>query len=144
MIDVLRAMLSDVRLLVNHPPDPRPALVVETVERVNPETIARLQHELYRLGCPNGLLFDESSCVVLRDTYSSMRPDSLVADSRVKTLDVLARVANGRSLDRRVLDWVRSMAASWNDALPSEPDVAAPFITDIVTAVSGSSIHQVA
>jgi hypothetical protein len=48
------------------------------------------------------------------------------------------------TLDERVSDWLRSMAASWSDALPPERDVTGPFIMDVVPAVSGSSIRQVA
>jgi len=36
------------------------------------------------------------------------------------------------------------MATSWNTTLPVDGDVAAPFITDIVPAVSGSHIREVA
>lgn len=132
------------RFLVTHPPDPRPALVAETVGRVDDAAIARLKDTLHRLGCPNGLVFDEDVCVILRDTYASMEASSLVEDGRVPTVGVLARVAKGRTLEQRVHDWLRSMAASWNDALPSEQNVAAPFIADVVPAVSGSSIRQVA
>jgi hypothetical protein len=133
-----------VRFLVTHPPDPRPALVVETTPRVDSEAIASLKETLQRLGCPNGLLFDEDVCAILRDTYASLGVDSLAEDGSVATDRLLARVANGRALEQRVFDWLRSMAASWNDALPAEQDVAAPFIMDIVPAVSGSSILQVA
>ena len=132
------------RFLVTHPPDPRPAVVVETVSRVDPAAIANLKEALLRLGCPNGLVFDADVCVILRDTYSSLEVESLAEDGRVATDRVLARVANGRTLDQRVSDWLRSMASSWSNALPAEQDVAAPFLTDIVPAVSGSSIRQVA
>jgi hypothetical protein len=130
--------------LVTHPPDPRPALVAETVARVDERAIADLKMALHRLGCPNGLVFDENVCVILRDTYDSMEASSLAEDGRVATDRVLARVANGRALEQRVFDWLRSMAASWNDALPMDQEAAAPFIADIVPAVSGSSIRQVA
>jgi hypothetical protein len=97
------------------------------------------------VGCPNGLLFDADECVILRDTYSSLDVDSLEEDGRVATDRLLARVPSpGRSLDERVLEWLRSMAASWDTALPLDGDVAAPFITDIVPAVSGSRIREVA
>jgi hypothetical protein len=132
------------RFLVTHPPDPRPALVVETVSLVDEETLASFKELLLRLGCPNGLVFDQNDCVIVRDTYATLDVASLEEDARVATDRLLARVANGRGLEQRVLDWLRSMAASWNEALPIEQDVAAPFITDIVPAVSGSSIRQVA
>jgi hypothetical protein len=134
-----------VLLLVNHPPDPRPALVVETTARIDAGVIDRLKQRMLGLGCPNGLLFDPDECLILRDTYSSLEVDSLEEDGRVATDRLLARVrAPGRTIDQRVLDWLQSMAASWNTALPLDGDVAAPFITDIVPAVSGSYIREVA
>lgn len=130
---------------VNHPPDPRPALVVETTTRIDAEVIDRLKQRMLGLGCPNGLLFDAAECVLLHDTYSSLDVDSLQEDGRVPTHRVLARVpASSRTLDQRVLNWLQSMAASWNTALPLDGDIAAPFITDIVPAVSGSNIREVA
>lgn len=131
--------------LVTHPPDPRPALVVETTTRIDAGVLDRLKQRMLGLGCSNGLLFDADECVIVRDTYSSLDVDSLEVDGRVPTARLLARVrAPGRTLDQRVLDWLQSMSASWNTALPIDGDVAAPFITDIVPAVSGSYIREVA
>jgi hypothetical protein len=131
--------------LVTHPPDSRPALVVETTARIDDATIAQLKERMVGLGCPNGLLFDANECVIIRDTYTSLEPASLEEDGRVATDPLLTRVpAAQRSLDQRVLDWLRSMAAGWNSALPMDGAIAAPFITDIVPAVSGSHVRQVA
>ncbi|WP_104981635.1 hypothetical protein [Sorangium cellulosum] len=131
--------------LVTHPPDPRPALVVETTGRIDADAIDRLKQRMFGFGCSNGLLFDAVECVILRDTYSSLGIDSLEEDGRVPTERLLALVhGTGRTIDQRVLDWLQSMAASWNTALPLDSDVAAPFITDIVPAVSGSYIREVA
>ncbi|AUX22370.1 uncharacterized protein SOCEGT47_028710 [Sorangium cellulosum] len=71
--------------------------------------------------------------------------DSLEEEERVASDRLLARVRGpGRTMDQRVLDWLQSMAASWSAALPLDGDIAAPFITDIVPAVSGSHIREVA
>jgi hypothetical protein len=131
--------------LVTHPPDPRPALVVETTAQIDAAAIDQLKQRMLGWGCPNGLLFDANECVIIRDTYTSLEPASLEEDGRVATDRLLARIpAVQRSIDQRVLDWLRSMAAGWNSALPLDGDVAAPFITDIVPAVSGSHVRQVA
>jgi hypothetical protein len=134
-----------VLFLITHPPDPRPALVVETTARIDADAIDRLKQRMLGFGCPNGLLFDEDECLILHDTYSSLDVDSLEEEGRVPLDRLLARVRGpGRTIDQRVLDWLQSMAASWNTALPLDGDVAAPFITDIVPAVSGSHIREVA
>jgi hypothetical protein len=134
-----------VLFFVTHPPDPRPALVVETTTLIDADVIEGLKARMLGLGCSNGLLFDANECLILHDEYSSLDVDSLQEDGRVPTSRVLARVhAPGQALDQRVLTWLQSMAASWDTALPQDGDVAAPFITDIVPAVSGSSIREVA
>lgn len=139
------AIFRIVLVFVTHPPDPRPALVVETLEHIDTLAVERLKQRMFGLGCPNGLLFDADDCVIVRDTYTSLGADSLKEDGRVPTRQLLSLVrAPGRTLEERVLDWLRSMASSWNSALPLDGDVAAPFITDIVPAVSGSSIREVA
>lgn len=131
--------------LVTHPPDPRPTLVAETTARIDAEAIDRLKQRMLGFGCPNGLLFDEEECLIVRDTYRSLDIDSIEEEGRIPNARLLARVRGpGRTIDQRVLDWLQSMAASWNTALPLDNDIAAPFITDIVPAVSGSHIREVA
>jgi hypothetical protein len=129
--------------VVSHPPDPRPALIVETMNVVDEMAIDLVKKLMIRRQCPNALLFDDRDCVLLRDTYSNSSASS-IEEERLDTASVLARVATRAGLDGRVFDWLRSMAASWSDALPTEPAVAGPFIADIVPAVSGSTIRQVA
>jgi len=45
------------------------------------------------------------------------------------------------SLDERVGRWLEMLSTRWDSALPLESKVAAPFITDIVPAASGSTLH---
>jgi hypothetical protein len=137
--------LWSVLFLVTHPSDPRPALVVETIARIDAAAVDSLKQRMLGLGCPNGLLFDANECVILRDSYSSLDVDSLVEEGRVLTDRLLAKVpAAGHLMDRRVFDWLRSMATRWDTALPVDGDVAVPFITDIVPALSGSNVREVA
>ncbi len=96
------------------------------------------------MGCPNGLLFDNQTCVILRDGYTSLDVGSFIKDGEVSTHDLLARVATNRPFDLRVLDWLQSMASSWNTALPTEGKFTELFTTDIVPAISGSLVHEVA
>lgn len=131
--------------VATHPPDPRPALVVETTTRIDEPAIDRLKQRMLGFGCPNGLLFDPNECLILRDTYSSLDADSLAEDGRIATDRLLVRVpGRGGSLEQRVLNWLQSMAASWNTALPLDGETAAPFITDVVPALSGSHLREVA
>ncbi len=125
-----------------HPAETRPSLVVDTCLAIDEGVIERLRLDLHGLGCPNGLLFDAERCVILRDTYASMSPDSIVVEpEHPGTPAVLARVAPG-PLDERVASWLEMLSSQWDSALPIEPSIAAPFIADIVPAASGSMLHS--
>jgi hypothetical protein len=122
----------------------RPAVVVETHPVVNEAAIEQLRSDLHGLRCPSGILFDESWCVILRDTFEQMDESSIIEDGRLPTQEVLDRVvAKGRSLDERVERWLDVLSANWDEALPREPELAKHFIPDIVPAASGSMVWAV-
>src|SRR4051794_31440594 len=131
--------------LLTPPNGSRPSLVVETCDHVDDTVLAALRTALYGLGCPNGLLFDEHRCVILRDTFSSLDESSIAVDADLHTDEVLGRLGPGadRSLDARVEQWLGMLSADWAGALPEAPELATPFIADIVPAASGSMIHPV-
>lgn len=123
----------------------RPTLVVETREVVDDTAIAELSADLYGLSCPNGILFDEERCVILRDTFASMDESSVKVDGELATKDVLGRLATDgmrtRSLGERVKQWLDILSTNWDQALPLEPTVVEQFLTDIVPAASGSDVR---
>lgn len=120
----------------------RPSLVVDTVAAVDGAAAARLRDALYGLGCSTGILFDAQSCVILRDTFRSMEPSSIVESARVATREVL-RDGDGSEalLDARVERWLHALSTDWDHALPLEPGLAAPFLEDIVPVASGSVVR---
>lgn len=137
--NVLRS--TEMRFLLTHPWETRPSLVVDTCPAIDTDAISRLRTVLHGLGCPNGLLFDDEQCIILRDSYSSMEPDSIVVEpERLPTGAVLASVPPD-SLDERVARWLEVLTARWDVAMPLEPAIASPFIADIVPAASGSLLH---
>ena len=85
---------------------------LEKTARIDTAAIDRLKQRMFGWGCPTGLLFDPNQCLILRDTYSSLEVGSLEEDGRVPTDRLLDRVpAPDRTLEQRVADWLRSMAA---------------------------------
>jgi hypothetical protein len=122
----------------------RPSLIVETRDVIDVAAIASFRALLYGMGCANGILFDQNECVILRDTFASMNEDSITVEGdRLRTAEVLARVGASGALDQRVSRWLGVLSTHWDQALPDEPRVAAPFIADIVPAASGSLVHAV-
>jgi hypothetical protein len=115
-------------------------LVVQTAIDADPLAVEALSRTMYGLGCPNGLLFDERVCVILRDHFSSMQADSIQVDQRLSTNAVLPVGTQG-SLEARVERWLHQLARQWSSALPDEPEIASAFIPDIVSAASGSLVQ---
>jgi hypothetical protein len=129
------------RFVLTHPSETRPSLVVITCAEINDQEVRRLREDMFGLGCANGLLFDAHNCVILRDSFASMSPDSIVAEGTPVRTDAVLAKAGGGSLDVRVNRWLEMMSANWNSALPLEPATAAPFIMDVVPAASGSMVY---
>lgn len=115
---------------------------METCASIDQAAINELRALLYGMGSASGILFDSQECVILRDTFVSMNEDSIeVEGARLKAEEVLARVGTSGSLDERVERWLSVLSTHWDQALPHEPALAAPFIADIVPAASGSLVH---
>lgn len=133
------------KFLVTPPDGSRPSLVVETRPQINEAAIEDLRAQLYGMGCPNGVLFDTTNCLIFRDTFASLDEDSIKVDSaKLKTDDVLLRFGRTTdTLDRRVEQWLGMLSTNWNCALSDESAVAAPFIADIVPAASGAVVHAI-
>jgi hypothetical protein len=129
------------RFLVTHPSETRPSLLVHTCAAVNEAEVNRMRDAMFGLGCANGLLFDREQCVLLRDTFSSRAPASILAEGApLRTDDVLANAGSG-SLDARVTRWLEMLSTNWNSALPIDGAIAAPFLADVVPAASGSTVY---
>ncbi|MEM9461664.1 MAG: hypothetical protein AAGF11_46305 [Myxococcota bacterium] len=124
---------------LRHPPDPRPSLVAQTCTRADQHAIEEFKELLHRIGCPDGLLFDASQCLVVHDSYSSMGPNSLRMEAAFPTDAVLAKLEQPghprlSSLDARVGLWVDLMSSRWEDAIADDPEIEAALLADVVPA----------
>ena len=135
------ARLRNMRFLLTHPLETRPSLVVDTCLTVETLTIERFRRDLHGLGCANGLLFDTKQCVILRDTYASMDEASIVVEGAPLDTNLVLANVTGYTLEERVERWLEVLSVHWDNALPSEPAIAAPFFANIVPAASGSVLH---
>jgi hypothetical protein len=127
---------------LRHPPDPQPALVVQTCGSADGQAVEAFRDLLYGLGCSEGVLFDPKRCLLVHDTFTSLGPESLEVEAEVPTDVVLSKVGESwsRSLERRVGLWLDVLVSRWQDALPDIPEIAAPFIADVVPAAAQAVI----
>lgn len=133
------------RFTLTHGSESRPVLIAETCENADEHAIASFRKFLFDVSCPNGLLFDRHFCHIFRDQFSSMDEGSIVVEQKLPADAVLNAPGTEQpgSLDQRVERWLRVLTTRWGDALPREPELAAPLIADIVPAASGSVVHPV-
>lgn len=131
----------DMRFFLNPPTSYDPSLIVETHRMITPEIEERLRSEMYGRSCANGMLFDDETCLVLRDSFENLGPQSVRVDLRLRTEDVL-RTVQGNTLDDKVQTWLELLSASWHHAIPPNQEVA-ELVYDIVPAAVGTQIQIV-
>lgn len=121
----------------------RPSLIVDVVEDASDETVrSTFCEDLFGKGTSTGILFDATTCVLFHDSFSEAGPKSIVVDVELSTDAVLARSGTTGTLEARVERWLTLLTERWHDALPLGKS-AAPFITNVVPAASGSIVHRV-
>ncbi len=118
----------------------RPSLVVQASEEMTALEEEQLRAQMYGMSCPSGLLIDPRECVVLRDKYSTMEPDSIVVVGRLATERVLAAVPAGPHV-QRVERWLRMLSSQWDLALPTDSETAGLILSDIVPAALGADLR---
>lgn len=118
----------------------RPTLIVVACPKADESTQALLRRELYGRGCPNGLLFDASVCIVFCDTFELLGAEAVKVTAILKTTDVLALVADA-PWKERVQQWIELLATSWQHAI--SPDVVGvrALLYDVMPAAVGADIH---
>lgn len=123
--------------------DPKSTLVADVCERIDAHAIEGLKQFMYGYGCPNGLLFDEETCIVLRDTFSDMSPASIREERRIPTRVLLATLgsSNAGPLALRIGSWLQLLATSWPVAVPTDSEDAQELVYDVVPAAAGAAIH---
>jgi len=124
--------------------DPRSTLVVDVCDRIDDQAIARLRQFMFTYGCSTGLLFDATTCILYRDTFSDLSEGSIEEESRIPTAALLETLGTGNAgpLDQRVRRWLELLGASWSTAVPANPAEAQDLLYDVVPAATGASIHQ--
>jgi hypothetical protein len=129
------------RFFLSPPTSHRPSLIVETHERITPEIQEKLRADMYGRSCANGMLLDSQTCLVFRDTFENIGPQSIQVVLTLRTDDVLSTV-RGATLDDKVQTWLELLSASWNHAIPPNQEMA-ELVYDIVPAAVGTQIQIV-
>jgi hypothetical protein len=102
--------------------------------------------------CHYGIVMTPTTTFILRDNFTTPGPESIRLTDELPTAKLLSRI-NGpigespsvRQLERLAREWLERLAASYEAALPDDPDVVRALFPDIVGAVAeGRVVDEVA
>lgn len=126
------------RYYITHPPDPRPALIVDVVSAADLD-LQRFLSDLWSHQTSHGLLIDLGKCIVVRDSFTSLDQSSLTVEGEIKTADLMGRLTSLAELQIRVGQWLDKMTRDWRAALPPDQETAI-LMTDVVPALIDANI----
>jgi hypothetical protein len=118
----------------------KPALSTPSEEEAAVQQVAR---SMWGANCHYGLVMTPTKTYVLRDDFSTAGPEAIHVAEVLPTARLLSRVTrpNGEPISPRELgllarEWLQRLTASYQAALPDDPDVIRAFFPDLVGAVA--------
>lgn len=131
---------------------PEARLVVELKPAVSspPEqdsAVKRVARCMWGANCHYGLILTPTQSYILRDDFTRPGPESIRISDVLPTATLLGRVSwppaepiTTQQLEVLAREWLERLTASYEAALPDDPDVVRAFFPDIVGAVAGGRV----
>jgi hypothetical protein len=131
---------------------PEPRLVVEVRPSVSrpynqDPAVKQVVRCMWGANCHYGLLVTPAETLVLRDDFTTSGPESIRVAADLPTKSLLSRLDGAvpealseRQLEALTRDWLTRLAASYEAALPDDPEVQRAFFPDIVGAVADGRV----
>jgi hypothetical protein len=130
---------------------PETRLVVELKSTVSspPEHdsgVEQVTRYMWGANCHYGLVMTPTKTYILQDDFTRPGKESIRITHVVPTPTLLSRVGpppepiTGQQLELLAREWLERLAASYEAALPDDPDVVKAFFPDIVGAVAGGRV----
>jgi hypothetical protein len=151
----MEAPRSDFTVFAKDYPEARLVLEVKRGVSTPPDqdaAVKRLVKYMWGANCHYGLVMTPDKTYVLRDDFTTSGPESIQVTNVLPTAMLLSRL--GRPLPERIpeqqlellaQEWLERLAASYETALPDDPQVMRAFFPDIVGAVAdGRVVTEVA
>jgi len=129
------------RYLLHHRGKTRPSLLVEVVDAISDEVVARVKRAMCDLVCPHALVMDEDRTLILRDTFAGLEEDSIIQEATLNSRDILVGTGAG-TLTERVGRWLDGLVSNWREALPDEEWVGL-LLYDVVPAALDSTVERI-
>ncbi len=136
---------------------PEARLVLEVKAGLNApvdqdSAVKQLVRYMWGANCHFGVLMTPRLTYVLRDDFNTTNPESIRITDTLPTPIVLSRLGksvpetiSGHQLELLAREWVERLTASYEAALPDDPEVMRAFFPEIVGAVAeGRVVSEVA
>jgi hypothetical protein len=115
-------------------------------------TVKRLVRYMWGANCHFGVIMTPTLTYVLRDDFTTTGPESIRITDTLPTPKLLSRLPQpvaetitGQQLELLAREWLERLSASYEAALPNDPEVMQAFFPDIVGAVAeGRVVSEVA
>jgi len=139
-------MIADLLVFAKDYPDIR--LVAEVKRAVAAPldldaAVRQLARYMWGVNCHYGLIFTPKTTYVLRDDFTAPGPESIRVSAALSTERLLSRLsvqpgqlASEREFESLARDWLERLAASYETALPDDPEVTQALFPEVVSAVA--------
>ncbi len=109
--------------------------------------VKEVARSMWGSNCHYGLIMTPAKTYVLRDDFTTAGPESMRVTDILSTATLLSRLGrplsggvSGRDLESLAREWLEKLAASYETALPDDPEVTRALFPDIVSAVAGGRV----
>jgi hypothetical protein len=140
---------ADLTVFAKDYPETRLVLEIKSLLSTPPQgdpALKRIVREMWGANCHYGIIMTPTTTYILRDDFTAPGPESIRLTDELPTAKLLSRVRPLRDtpsapeLERLARDWIERLAASYEDALPDDPEVVRALFPDIVGAVAGGRV----
>jgi hypothetical protein len=136
---------------------PEVRLVVEVKPSISTpvdldSAVKQVARSMWGANCHYGLIFTLKTTYVLRDDFTAQGPEAIRVSAVLSTEKLLGRlgipasaIGSERQLQSVVQNWLERLAASYEAALPDDPEIIRALFPEIVGAVAeGRVVSEVA
>jgi hypothetical protein len=146
---------TDLTVFARDYPEARLVLQVQSAisspSREDP-AVKQVVRYMWGANCHYGIIMTPTTTFILRDDFTTPGPDSIRVTDELPTAKLLSRIngpmgeaPSAPQLERLAREWLERVAASYESALPDDPEVVRALFPDIVGAVAeGRVVDEVA
>jgi hypothetical protein len=146
---------TDLTVFARDYPEARLVLHVQSAisspSREDP-AVKQVVRYMWGANCHYGIIMTPTTTFILRDDFTTPGPDSIRVTDELPTAKLLSRIngpmgeaPSAPQLERLAREWLERVAASYESALPDDPEVVRALFPDIVGAVAeGRVVDEVA